>query len=128
MFETLFTTLKHQSKKVHESTKRRFLRRDADKCISVINDKTYPVENWSMGGLLIHGDSRPFGIDNEIDVMMKFKLRDDIIDVPHRARVVRKSRDKVAFEFLPLNGQIRRSFQNVIDDHVVAQFVDSQLA
>ena len=52
----------------------------------------------------------------------------DCLDVPHRARVVRKSRDRVAFEFMPLTEQIRKSFQNVIDDFVAGQFADSQLS
>lgn len=128
MFGKLFSSLKNAGDTPSAQVRRRFSRRDCDKCVTVIGGKTYPVENWSLGGLLIHGDSRPFGIDNEIGVTMKFKLRDDIIDVPHKARVVRKSQDKVAFEFLPLTDQIHRSFQNVVDDHVAAQFADSQHA
>jgi hypothetical protein len=127
MFGTLFSNLRTESKDSDGSTRRRHSRRNCDKCVSVINGKTYPVENWSMGGLLVYGDSRPFGVDNEIDVIMKFKLSNNVMNVPHRARVIRKSQDRVAFEFLPLTKQIRNSFQNVVDDFVAAEFADSQL-
>jgi hypothetical protein len=128
MFGTLLSNLKNQHGNDQIITKRRSPRRTSDKCISVINGRTYPVENWSLGGLLIAADSRPFAVDNQIDVTMRFKLRNDIVDVPHKARVVRKARDRVAFEFLPLTEQINKSFQNVIDDFVAGQFADSQLS
>jgi hypothetical protein len=110
-----------------QASRRRYERRGTDRCVSVINGKTYPVENWSLGGLLVYGDPRPFGVENEIDVTLKFKMRNDIMDVPHKARVVRKSHDKIAFEFLPLTSQIRNRFQTVIDDYMAAEFADSQL-
>jgi hypothetical protein len=110
-----------------QDSRRRYERRGTDRCVSVINGKTYPVENWSLGGLLVYGDPRPFGVENEIDVTLKFKMRNDIMDVPHKARVVRKSHDKIAFEFLPLTSQIRNRFQTVIDDYMAAEFADSQL-
>ncbi len=128
MFKTLFSTQRKQKGNDAIKTKRRFARRASDKCVGVINGKIYPVENWSVGGLMINGDSRPFGIDNEIDVTMKFKLRDRVMDVPHKARVVRKTQDKIAFEFLPLTKQIHNNFQNVVDDYVTSQFADSQLS
>lgn len=127
MFASLLSAVKTQPKNDQIASKRRYPRRETDKCVSMINGKIYPVENWSMGGVLIQGDSRPFGVDNEIDVVLKFKLRDDMMDIPHRARVVRKSKDKVAFEFLPISDQIKNSFQNVIDDFVAGQFADSQM-
>lgn len=127
MFETFFSALRGDAVNDTADTRRRFSRRSCDRCVSVIGGKTYPVENWSLGGLMVYGDPRPFGVDDEIDVTMKFKLRNDIMAVPHKARVVRKSHDRVAMEFLPLTRQIRNRFQNVVDDHVAAQFADSQL-
>ena len=126
LFKTLFSILREQRGNDVVSTRRQSTRRIRDKCVSVINKKTYPVENWSTGGLMIYGDSRPFGIDNDINVTMKFKLYDRIIDVSHKARVIRKTHDNVAFEFLPLTRQIRSNFQNVVDDYVTNQFAESQ--
>ena len=126
MFASLLEAVKTQPQNDQITTKRRHPRRESDKCVVVINGKVHPVENWSMGGVLVHADSRPFGVDNEIDLLLKFKLREKMLDIPHRARVVRKSKDTVAFEFLPINEQIKNNFQNVIDDFVSGQFADSQ--
>lgn len=126
MFAALLEAVKTQPQNDQMVTKRRHARRETDKCVAMINGKMYPVENWSMGGVLVNTDSRPFAVDNEIDLVLKFKLRDKMMDIPHRARVVRKDKDAVAFEFLTLNEQIKNNFQNVIDDFVAGQFADSQ--
>ena len=129
MFETLLSKLKGEPIPAQQDNiaRRRFERRNADHCVGVIEGKTYPVENWSPGGVLIYGDSRPFALKDEIDVTIKFRLRNDVIDVPHKAKVIRKSHDKVAFEFFPLTQQIKKSFQSVVDDYLAAEFADSQL-
>lgn len=126
MFNTLFANLRAGNTNEPPASQRRFSRRDCDTCVVIIGDNTYPVENWSMGGALINVDSRPFGLDNEIDITLRFKMRDDVIDVSQRARVIRKTNNKVAFEFAPLTRQTRSQFQNVIDDYVTSRFADSQ--
>ncbi|MGB4107184.1 MAG: PilZ domain-containing protein [Alphaproteobacteria bacterium] len=129
MFESLLSKLKGESGSAQDNAKRRnFERRDADHCVGVIDGKTYPIENWSPGGVLIYGDSRPFGLNDEVSVTLKFRLRNEVIDVPHKAKVVRKSYDKVAFKFSPLTQQIKKSFQTVVDDYLAGEFADSQLA
>lgn len=80
-----------------------------------------------MGGVLIQADPRFFAVDDEIHVTLKYKLSHAVIEVPHKARVVRKSPDKVAFEFAPITSHVRRLFQNVVDDYVVSKFSDSQM-
>ena len=127
MFETLLSSLNAQSGNDLHATRRRYGRRGCDRCVSVIGEKTYPVVDWSPGGLLIYGDGREFSVDGELDVVMKFRLRNDVVDVPHKARVVRKSKNKIAFEFLPLTKQIVNRFQSVVDDYVAGRFADSQL-
>lgn len=127
MFEALISKLKGDVQSGENAHRRNHERRSSDHCVSVINGKTYPVENWSPGGVLIYGDSRPFGLNDEIDVTLKFRLRNDVIDVPHKAKVIRKSYDKVAFKFFPLTQQIKKNFQAVVDDYLAAEFVDSQL-
>lgn len=128
MFETFFSKLKLEPDAAAEvAHRRRHERRASDHCVGVISGKTYPVENWSPGGVLIYGDSRPFALNEEVDVTLKFRLRNDVIDVPHKAKVVRKSYDKVAFQFFPLTQQIKKSFQSVVDDYLAAEFAESQL-
>lgn len=126
MFGRLFSSLKADNQNEPHAARRRFTRRDCDQCVTVINGKTYPVENWSLGGVLLNADEREFGAQDEINMTMKFKLQDKIIDVPHAAKVIRKNRNKIAFEFKPLTQQIRSNFQNVVDDYVASQFAASQ--
>jgi hypothetical protein len=126
MFGNFFSGLKADNSNDTYAARRKYSRREADHCITVIEGKSYPVENWSLGGLMIQADERVFGVDDEVNVTMKFKMSQKIIDVPHRARVVRKARNRIAFEFKPLTQQIKNNFQNVVDDYVASQFAASQ--
>lgn len=126
MFANIFSSLKAENNNSEFSARRKYTRRTSDQCISVINGQSFPVENWSLGGLVIQGDERTFGLNDHIPITMKFKLSQKIIDIPHTARVVRKSRNKIAFEFAPLNRAIQNNFQTVIDDYVASQFAASQ--
>lgn len=126
MFANFFSSLRADNTNDQYAARRKYSRRESDQCVSVIDGKTYPVDNWSLGGLAIQADERMFGIDNEVSVVLKFKLSQKIVDVPHRARVVRKGRNRIAFEFKPLTQQIRNNFQNVVDDYVASQFAASQ--
>ncbi len=126
MFENIISTLQLAGEDAPQKTKRRHERRTVDHCVGVIDGKTYPVQDWSEGGVLVFGDSKPFALDKEVDVTMKFKLRDDMVDIDTRAKVVRKSSNNVAFEFAPLARQAHKAFQSVIEDYITAQFVESQ--
>lgn len=108
------------------SSRRIHPRRSCDQCVGFINGKAHPVLDWSPGGLRVFADSRPVAIGEEMDIEMKFHLREKLVDVRHRATVVRKSNDSVSFQFLPLTGDIRRTFQNVIDDFNAREFAGSQ--
>jgi hypothetical protein len=81
-----------------------------------------------MGGTLIHADERVFGVSDEVGVTMKFKVGDDVRDVTQLARVIRKSRGKIALQFAPLSGKSRTDFQHVLNDCISSQFADSQNA
>ena len=127
MFESFFAGLKANNNNEQFSTRRRFSRRSCDSSVVIINDQIYPVENWSMGGVAINGDTRGFGVNTSVDMTLKFKLSDNVIKLPHTARVVRKNAHHVAFEFEPLSQKVRKGFQTVIDDYVSSRFVESQL-
>ena len=105
---------------------RQHARRSDDRCVSIINGQMHPVENWSNGGMLISADERLFGIDQECTFTLKFKLRDEIMEIDHKAKVIRKAPSKVALRFLPLNKSVQARFQQVVDDYVSQRFVDSQ--
>lgn len=129
MIRTFLSVLKWESDNpTADAARRRHPRRENDRCVSMIGSKMYPVEDWSFGGMKIVGDGRIFSNDQELPVTLKFKLRGDVIDVNHRARVVRRTPDAIAFEFLPLPQGTRTRFQQVIDDAVSRQFAESQMA
>lgn len=108
-------------------SRRQHIRRHSDACVCDINGKTYPVLNWSLGGIQITADDRLFGIGQDVPVTLKFKIRSAITEVTHNARVVRKNPGKVAFQFEPLTRQARNAFQNIIDDTMASEFADSQV-
>lgn len=127
MFGSLLAGLKADNTNEQFSTRRRFSRRSCDSSVVIINGQIYPVENWSMGGVAINGDTRGFGVNTTVDMIIKFKLSDHVIDLNHTARVVRKNEHRVAFEFEPLTTKVRKGFQTVIDDYVSSRFAESQL-
>jgi len=111
-----------------DDTRRRSPRRVADNCVSVINGKAYPVHNWSDGGLMVQADERMFTMSSPVEITMKFRLSDKIVDIPHRGRVVRKMRDRMAIQFEPLTRDVTHKFKQVIDDYVTREFAESQFA
>ena len=127
MLQNLISSLKADTSNDATQTKRRYPRRSMDSCVVVIHGQTFPVENWSLSGLLLQADDRLFGIHQDIDFVVKFKLRNTILDVGHRGSVVRKADGKVALHFEPLSQTISRKFQQVIDDHVAGEFANSQV-
>lgn len=107
-------------------SRRIYERRSCDACVTQVEDKTYPVENWSQGGVLLSGDSRFFGLHQTYALKLRFRLHDRILDIQHPARVIRKSGEKTALQFMPLPTETRSAFQLVIDDWVCCQFANSQ--
>lgn len=129
MFGNFLSSLKNEkSQPKIDTTRRRHARRSADRCVSVIDGKIYPVLDWSLGGTQITCDERLYGVGQEVEIALKFQLREDVIDIPHKGRVVRKGKGRIALEFLPLTKEIRDRFQNVVDDYISREFADSQLA
>lgn len=108
--------------------KRQYPRRADDRCVSIINGQMFPVENWSAGGLQIIADDRLFALNQDCVFTLKFKLQNEIMEIDHKAKVVRKSPQKVALQFLPLTKKAKEEFQKVVDDYVSQRFADSQKA
>lgn len=102
-------------------------RRSDDSCVGIINGQMHPIDNWSSGGMYITADERLFSINQECVFTLKFKLRDKIMEVDHKAKVIRKMPGKVALQFLDLTRDIQSSFQKVVDDYVSRRFAESQL-
>ncbi|MDH5722954.1 MAG: PilZ domain-containing protein [Alphaproteobacteria bacterium] len=130
MFGKLFSSSPEVEKEITRQNKsqRTHPRRAGDKCVTLIDGKMYPIENWSNGGMLIAADERLFAIEQDCDVTLKFKLRNEMINIPHKAKVVRKSSNKIGMQFAPINKKIQSEFQKVVDDFVSQRFADSHSA
>ena len=77
---------------------------------------------------LIAGDERLFGVgEEEHDVTIKFKLRDEVLDINHKAKIIRKGYGNVALQFIPLSTAVQAGFQKVMDDVLAQNFSESQL-
>ncbi len=76
--------------------------------------------------MMIAADERLFAIDQECVFTLKFKLRDEIMEIDHKAKIVRKAPSKIALQFLPLNKEVQTRFQKVVDDYVSQRFAESQ--
>lgn len=107
-------------------SRRTHQRREMDSCIAILDGMSYPVENWSQGGILLHGDDRTFGVDEVKEITIKFKVADKIMNVTHMGRVMRKGNGKFAIQFSPLTQQVDKQFQHVMDDHMAQEFANSQ--
>lgn len=127
MLDTLLKGLRSITSNDVSKTRRHDPRRANDKCVAVVNARTFPVENWSFGGTLLVADSRMFGIGAHIDMVLKFKLANTIIDVPQHGTIVRKANDRIAVKFDQSTQAIRRALQQVIDDSVASEFATSQV-
>ncbi len=107
-------------------SRRAFPRRAADKCVGVVNGQSVPVIDWSPGGAKVLADTRPYAVGEAVDVTLKFQFADQMINVNHRAQVVRKSAETFSLQFAPLTAEIRKTFQHVIDNFNTEEFVASQ--
>lgn len=126
MLNTLISALKSNASNDASATRRRHPRREVDQCVAVVHGQTFPIENWSQSGVLIGADERLFSPGGKMDMTLKFRLRNTIIDVPHQGVVVRRTKGRVAFQFGPLTLHIRRRFQQVVDDYAAREFANSQ--
>ncbi len=108
------------------SSRRSHPRRTCDQCIGFINGKAHPILDWSPGGVKVFGDPRPIALGDQMEVEMKFHLRESLIQIKHTATVVRKMSESYSLQFEPLTQDIRKTFQNVIDDFNAREFAGSQ--
>lgn len=127
MLKNVLSSFTKEEAKNSPKISRQHSRRSGDKCVSLIDGKMYPIENWSAGGMLINADERLFAIDQDCTITLKFKLREEMLDVTHKGKVIRKNDGKVAINFAPPSKKVSDSFQQVVDDFVSRNFIDSQI-
>lgn len=101
-----------------EQTRRRFPRRMKDVCVAEVDGTTYPVHDWSQCGVLFEADGRKFEDGAECDVTMKFKLSQNVTEIPVKAKIVRTSKKQVALEFAGMPKKIEKAFAKVIEEAI----------
>ena len=126
MLQKIINAMKSSASNDDDDARRTYERREQDQCIAIIDGVGFPVQNWSKGGLLLSGDDRTFGIDDIKNIIMRFKLTDRVVDVQHKAQVIRKGRDKFVLQFQPLTQNVENQFNNIVDDYVAQEFANSQ--
>ncbi len=127
MLNNILHTLRLKISNDDKDTRREFERRETDSCIGIVDGISYPVRNWSKGGVLITGDERQFGVNEMKTVTLRFKLTGRVVDILHSGQILRKSRDKVVIKFAPLTQNIERQFNHIVDDYMTQQFANSQM-
>lgn len=113
------------------ASRRRYVRRDGRHAEVKINDRAFPVNDWSRGGLSFE-PARDISLKpgDEIDMTIKFRFHNEIIDIPHRGRVVRRTegrngRTGVGIAFDPPTVPVRRAFEKVIDSYNTQELLGS---
>ncbi len=92
-------------------------RRDVDISICEIDGTVYPVTNWSASGILLAGDERLFAKGEAVEMKLRFRLSDRILEIPHTGTVMRKAKGGFAVHFDPLPAEAAQNFSAVIADY-----------
>lgn len=115
MNEKILQSLQNATNDNTEATRRHFPRRMTDICIAQVDGTNYPVRDWSQCGVLFEADGRIFESAAECSVVMKFKLKDVVTEIPVKARVIRANKVNVALEFVDVPKKIQNAFSKVIE-------------
>ena len=126
MFQQLMNSMKLTASNDDKDTRRAHERREQDHCIAVIDDVTFPIQNWSKGGILLQGDDRTFAVEDVKQVTIRFKMADRVMDVTHKGQIIRKGRDKFVIQFYPLTQNVDNQFNSVVNDYIAQEFANSQ--
>ena len=94
--------------------------------VCIIDSTIYPIVDWSMGGVQIVADPRMFSQNQELELILKFKLQDSIVEIPCNGEIVRKATDRLGIKLEPLNQEAHQLSMKVLDSCVVNEFANSQ--
>jgi len=108
-----------------DSSQNRAVRRSGGQSTVFVNGQEFPIENWSQSGLLFAANSdEPFKVGENIDVLIKFNLPYNILNIKHTGCVVRKDQTgEIAAQFQPMSSDIKRKFDRVIDSIIAEGFL-----
>ena len=115
----------HHMQKVTQELQRKFLRRDGGSSTVMINGKEFLVENWSEGGLLLAANSNhAFQRGDELDMLIKFSLPYNTINIRHEGQIIRTAKEGgIAMQFKEMPQEVKRQFDRVVDSIIAEGFV-----
>lgn len=116
-FTTLFRHMKAHVGNDVATNLQRAARRDVDISICEIDGTVYPVTNWSASGILLAGDERLFAKGETVEMKLRFRLSDRILEIPHTGTVMRKGKGAFAVHFDPLPAEASQGFSDVVADY-----------
>jgi len=127
MFDKLINSLKFTISNDDQDTRRSHQRHDGMRCVAIIDGVTYPIKNWSKGGIMIMGDDRTFGVYDAKDFTLRFKMNNDVIDIEHKGHILRKGRENFILQFAPITQNLDRQFNSILNDFAAQEFMQSQV-
>lgn len=127
MWKKIIQSFDMKSNDNSDITRRKFPRRSLDTCAISVNGITSPIRDWSQSGALFQADGRQFALGGMVDVVMKFRMSDRIMEIPLRGRITRAGSTQVAVEFLNVSAEIKAAFNRVIDDALSREFAQTQV-
>jgi len=98
--------------------RRRFPRRDQDICMVNVDGHPYPVTDWSQCGVLFEGDTRAFAEGQKVNMILRFKVGNEIEDVKITGEIVRTNSKFVATTFDSVPETTLKSFAKIIQSSV----------
>jgi len=101
-----------------DNQRRRFPRREQDICMVNVDGTPFPVVDWSQCGLLFEGDTREFAEGQKINMILRFKIGNEIEDVKITGEIVRTNSKAVATTFKNVPETTLKSFDKVIQSSV----------
>ncbi len=113
---------------ITERSRRKHVRHPGFNAKVVINESSYDVHDWSMGGVSFEPIvGVGINIGDKVKVELQFSVGGTIVTIAQDAKLVRSNYSSAAAEFEPLPGKVKSEFEGVLEMLYTQSFVDSQI-
>lgn len=86
-------------------------------CVAVLDGRMVPVENWSLGGMLVQADDRLYKKGQNVELMLRFYTGTRIVNIPAGAIVARKVPSRLGLQFKDLSDHAYTQIKNVLHSY-----------
>ena len=111
MFRSLADKLAPKKPQDHA---RAYERHEKEACVLKIGNQLYPVRDWSEGGVFITADAKMFGLNDEKECLLQFRLPGKIEKIPVHGKVVRKTGQGIALQFENISNEAQEQFAGLL--------------